>query len=835
MQADTRMVRQLVRGFAIVAIVIVCVGIFNLVSLGYATQTYAQRDHDNLILKETRNLHTSMLRIVSATRGFIITGLDSYLVAVDNSTSAFNEAHRELQALIKDNNLQQRRLELIKTAYDSLVLDLETPLIEFRATVRDSGYSPELVSLFLEVSTRGRYLTDEILRLIQAIEEAESQALALSEKRLENMKAVADSANIVGPLVVLLLLLFTARINILRLAKHQEERTLYETRLQMTKDRLSAVIEGTHAGTWEWDVSTGRVEVNERWAAMLGYTVAELEPVNLHTLDDSTEPEHLMVAKSRRQQVLAGDMEFYDIDLSIRHKDGRVMWFHDRGKVAKRTEAGEPLLIAGTRTDITRRRSMQDLLDSERERMKATLLAVADGVLTTDSDGRVMMMNQVAERLTGWSQAEAAGRMFSEIFKVGLGQEEEPTCIDYFARVLAQGYPAGIEDGSVLFCRDGSSVCVEGTVSPIYHAKGQVDGTVLVFNDVTGKKIREEEYVRLSYRDPLTGLHNRRYYDQKRQELDAERFFPLAVVSADVDGLKLTNDAFGHEMGDRLLQLVGETLQTLCRKNDVVARVGGDEFMLLLPNTTLAQASQLVGRLTSALQGVRNKDLTVSVSFGSAVKEDSSADLDEVVRKAEELMYQHKSIESPKMKKRTVEALLDAQFQKDPWEYEHCMAVSMYAEKFARLMGFSEDDVAELKTAGIYHDIGKIAIDSTILTKTTALNEQEWEAVRRHSELSYSILRSVTEYAPFAKYVLHHHERWDGQGYPHALSGEAIPLKARMLTVVDAYVAMVSDRSYRKALSVEYAVGQLRSCAGNQFDPKLARAFVEHVLNLNWL
>jgi len=335
---------------------------------------------------------------------------------------------------------------------------------------------------------------------------------------------------------------------------------------------------------------------------------------------------------------------------------------------------------------------------------------------------------------------------------------------------------------------------------------------------------------KLSYYDQLTGLYNRRFFEEELKRLDTERNLPLSILMIDVNGLKLTNDAFGHAAGDKLLQKVAEVLKRESRADDIIARVGGDELVVLLPKTDKKHTTSIESRLNTAFKGEIIENIPVSVSCGGATKRGKKEKIGNVFKKAEDNMYNHKSYKKDSQRKNSIQIIMNTLFEKRPAEKEHARKVSKLSTAVGSAMGLSNVEVDELKIAGEYHDIGKVAISSDILSKKGKLTDFELKELKRHPELSYNILSTVNEYGPIAEIVLSHHERWDGKGYPGGLKGEEIPLQSRIMMVVDDYDAMTNDRSYRKALSKEEAIRELQNRAGTKFDPKIVEIFIKKVL-----
>lgn len=351
----------------------------------------------------------------------------------------------------------------------------------------------------------------------------------------------------------------------------------------------------------------------------------------------------------------------------------------------------------------------------------------------------------------------------------------------------------------------------------------------MVFRDATEKKKKQAEIEYLSFHDQLTGLYNRRFFENELIRLDTARNFPLTVALLDVNGLKLANDAFGHAVGDKVLQKVTELIKKVCRTNDIIARVGGDEFVIIFPKTDSNQAGKIMERLVQVTAREKVGSLNLSISCGWACKQNAGDNIATVLKKAEDHMYRRKLSESASIHYKTIAVIIKTLYEKNQREEQHSKRVSQLCAAIGTALGLSDEDIIELRTVGLMHDIGKIAIDDRILEKSEALSKTEWLEIERHPEIGYKILSSVNQFAPLADYVLAHHERWDGQGYPKGLKGDAIPLEARIIAVADAYDAMTSDRPYRSKLSPDAAIKEIKGNSGTQFDPDIVKVFLEKV------
>ncbi len=544
-------------------------------------------------------------------------------------------------------------------------------------------------------------------------------------------------------------------------------------------------------------------------------------------------PEGSLVGKTLRE--IMPDVEEYWIDWNCEvAATGKSTSYEAYSKVLNKyffasTYCPYPGQFAIILDDITERKALEQQVFYEKELFETTLLSVGDGVISTDGEAKVLFMNKVAEDLTGWRADEARGRPFTEVFKI-LCTQQRSKCPDPVSKVLEQGTAVTLLDDTILIARDGVERYIDDSASPIMDKSKNIKGVVLVFRDSTEQKKQQDKILQLSYRDPLTGLFNRRYYEQIKQTVDSEPYYPLTLVLGDVNGLKLTNDAFGHDAGDQLLKKVAAVFRKTCREGDIITRFGGDEFILLLPKTDALNAKIIVERLNEALRHEEIRGLSVSVSFGYAVKEKDLATFDETFKLAEDGMYSEKLSKSSSFKKHAIDTLLVKQFELNQWEKEHSIKVGQLSKSFAQALGFSKDEVWQVERGASLHDLGKIAIDESILSQRETLTQGQWLELKRHPEIGYTILRSVGEYAPFAEYVLYHHERWDGTGYPQKLKGTEIPKPARMIAIADSYVAMTSDRAYKKALTPQEAIEELYAYRGIQFDPDLVPIFVEKVL-----
>ncbi len=483
------------------------------------------------------------------------------------------------------------------------------------------------------------------------------------------------------------------------------------------------------------------------------------------------------------------------------------------------------LLINGVWHDIEKR-SAQENLSYERNKYLQTLISIGDGVMVVDKDGKIEMLNRVAERLTGWPLEEARGRYYKDVFR--LSHENQSSSIeDPIEGVFKTNEIQEMGNNVILISKDGSTYYLEDSAAPIKDEAGEKAGVVLVFRDVTEKKEQRKKIEFLSFHDALTGLYNRRFFEEELIRINTKSNLPISIVMGDVNGLKLTNDIFGHEFGDLLLKSVSQVLGRVCRSDDIVARWGGDEFVLLLPKTTTEEAQTIIARIKDEFSREQVKAIKGSISMGVDTKYYESENISVVLTNAEQNMYAAKTLERDEVKSDVVRMIISTLHENSDREKEHSQRVSDLSLKLGKAMNLSEKKLRQLKDAAYLHDIGKIVLDPQVLNKNHGLSKEEWNEVKRHPIIGFRILNSFDDTLDLAEPVLAHQERWDGLGYPKGLKGEEIPVVARIIAVAESYDRMTHDSENKKAINIEQAIQVMRENAGTQFDPQLALMLVD--------
>ena len=376
-----------------------------------------------------------------------------------------------------------------------------------------------------------------------------------------------------------------------------------EEALAATESRWNYALESAGQGVWDHDIRKDDMFYSRMWRRMRGMDDDEqVDPAQDKWLA-RVHPEDVPRVLSTVKKQDAGEDGYDTLEYRERHRDGHWIWVLSRGKPVEWDADGKPLRTVGTDTDITRLKTVEAQLADEKERLRVTLESIGDGVISTDADERIIFMNPMAEAMTGWSEADAMGHPVQDVFVAKSEATGEPA-VDHVAFCLASGRPSQIEDDVILASRDGTGCGVNGTAAPVRTEDGRVVGAVLVFKDVTDTQEQRRRLAHSANHDALTGLPNRSAFalaltEAQRQASTELRTHALCFV--DLDRFKPVNDTAGHAAGDALLQKVAQVIRTTCRANDFAARIGGDEFVLLLADCSIANARRVAKKVVAAV------------------------------------------------------------------------------------------------------------------------------------------------------------------------------------------------------------------------------------------
>ncbi|OPX87420.1 MEDS domain-containing protein [Pelotomaculum sp. PtaB.Bin117] len=475
-------------------------------------------------------------------------------------------------------------------------------------------------------------------------------------------------------------------------------------------------------------------------------------------------------------------------------------------------------------------------LASANRRLQDIIEFLPDAIFVVDNDKRVIAWNRAIEEMTGVPKEKMLGK--SNAYAIPFYGETRHILIDVAFEMNENAKPQYYSykkdghsvHGSAFVPRmyGGKGAYLWGIASPLFDRDGNLAGAIESIRDITEQRLMENQLKYLSMHDSLTGLHNRAYFEEKMRRLEERRDISAGIIVCDVDGLKLVNDTLGHDTGDLLLIAAASVIKDSFRENDMIARIGGDEFAVLLPNSEIKIIESACDRIQEgvARHNAANLELPLSISAGFAVRSDESVKMSDLFKEADNKMYREKLHRHQSARSAIVQTLMKALEARDFITEEHAERIQSLVSNLAAAIDLSERSINDLRLLAQFHDIGKIGIPDSILMKPGFLTIDEVVEMRQHCEIGHRIAMLSPDLVPIAGWILKHHEWWNGQGYPLGLKKEEIPLECRILAIADAYDAMTSNRPYRKAMSHEAALAELAKCADIQFDPYLVEKFV---------
>jgi diguanylate cyclase (GGDEF)-like protein/PAS domain S-box-containing protein len=471
----------------------------------------------------------------------------------------------------------------------------------------------------------------------------------------------------------------------------------------------------------------------------------------------------------------------------------------------------------------------------ESERSKSVFFSHIPGMAYRCKDNHNYTMEFVSEGcydLTGYQPEDLIGDREISYYQI-ISPEFRELVRAEWKKVLMEG--KDYRDEYEIITKSGERKWVLELAQGIYDNEGKVEALEGIVLDISEQKKLDHQITYLKERDFLTGLYNRHYIEKEKKRLDKPEFLPLSILVCDIDGLRVINDAYGHNEGDYLIAKTAQLLKNHLREEDRLGYIGGGEFMILLPKTDSQAADQVEMEIKNSMDSfnrVNKRNLyNISLTIGNSTKEREDQAIQAVHLEAEENLRRRKILNQNSSHSAILSSIMATLYAKSQETEEHGQRLGEFCMMIGEYLGLSHSELDELRLLSQLHDIGKIGIEDQILNKPGSLTEEEWEIMKKHPEIGHRIAMTTPQLSHIAEYILNHHERWDGTGYPRGLKGKEIPLAARILAVSDAYDAMTQDRIYRKALSKEAALKEIEDNAGTQFDPVIARLFVDLIRN----
>jgi len=557
------------------------------------------------------------------------------------------------------------------------------------------------------------------------------------------------------------------------------------------------------------------IEANEAAVRAYGYTQKELLQKSIYDL-------HANHTKSLiNNQMRQADVSGILFETEHKRKDGSTFLVEVNSQSAM---IGNERVLMSVIRDITERKQVEMALRESENRYRSIFETTGTATVIIEENGTISLANTEFENLSGYSRGELEGKKkWMEFVK----QNDLQRMKDYhrMRRINPNIAPRNYEFQFIDRRGDTKDVLTNIAMIP------ETNKSVASLLDITERKNIEEQLKFMSLHDSLTGLYNRIYFEQEMQRREKEKYYPVGIIVCDVDGLKLLNDTLGHDAGDKILKTAAGVLKNSFRENDVIARIGGDEFAVLLPNCTLDNIENTIYRIKEVIAKYNqsNPELPLNISIGFAVSTEVSKNLNNLFKEADNNMYREKLYHNQSSRSAVVKTLMKALEARDFITEGHADRLQTLVSSIASDIGLPEQKITDLRLFAQFHDIGKVGIPDRILFKAGQLTAEEFAEMQRHCEIGYRIAQSAPDLNPIADWILKHHEWWNGRGYPFGLKGENTPLECRILAIADAYDAMTSDRPYRKAMSHEVTLAELRRCAGIQFDPQLVKIFIESI------
>jgi len=442
-------------------------------------------------------------------------------------------------------------------------------------------------------------------------------------------------------------------------------------------------------------------------------------------------------------------------------------------------------------------------IQSLRESLEQIITSNADALMIIDQQGIIRFSNPAASAIFNRKLEDMIGNDFG--FPVATKKALELDIVRKDGRAIVAELRA---------------VEINWDNNPAYLAS---------IRDITERKQLENDIIHMSFHDPLTGLYNRTYFEEEIMRLDCDRNLPLCLIMGDVNNLKLVNDTLGHAEGDRLLIDIARVLRKSCRKEDIIVRYGGDEFVILLTKCDENTAKRVTNNIKVSCENIFSDCIPASIALGVAIKYKPEENISDLLKIADNRMYANKFADNMSRSSSIITSLEQSLYEKDYITAEHATRVRELSIQFGTELNLDDNVIDELNVLASLHDIGKIAIPKSILDKAGPLTDEEWIIIEKHPETGYRITKVTHGMDKIAEDILYHHERWDGTGYPKGLKGEEIPLASRIMAIIDTFDVMTHERPYKKAISKQKTINEIKKCSGSQFDPILVKAFLAYL------
>lgn len=460
------------------------------------------------------------------------------------------------------------------------------------------------------------------------------------------------------------------------------------------------------------------------------------------------------------------------------------------------------------------------LLKDELQRKKIILEQVHDGICEVNNYGQVTSINSKLHKLLGVKDSKKIlGRNIVNLVYPDASLKKN----EKLYTALEKGLILSNNTGVIINC-EHNPISIEYSLYPVIN-DNERQGFVIALSDITERLSFQDKLYEQIYTDSLTNTKNRRYFDEELIKFEENLNLPVSLVLWDIDGLKFINDSFGHSQGDYLIKQTSLILLEESTDAVFVSRLDGNEFAVLFNTTNSNILDDYISKVQNRFSNFSLHNLTMSISCGYETRNEDNISVYDIFTKAENNMYLEKNSSIKTLRFNAVDTIMNTLHEKDEYSEEHSKSVSKIATKLSKHFNIKLNKISEITTASLLHDIGKIIIPIDILIKETKLSETEYNKIKEHPEIGFRLLSTMNNFQGIANIVLHHHERWDGNGYPGNISKESIPIGSRIVAIADTFNAMTTSRPYSKAKSKQEALAEINRCSGTQFDPNLVKVF----------
>ena len=429
-------------------------------------------------------------------------------------------------------------------------------------------------------------------------------------------------------------------------------------------------------------------------------------------------------------------------------------------------------------------------------------------------DYRILGVNDPYSEILDIPKSKARNALASKLYK-----SDPPPYIDIYSEVIKAG-----ETKQFRTYFEPMDKYFEITVTST-----EANKFITLFYDITDEIKLQEELKFNMYHDQLTGLFNSYYIEEKAEEIDENQVLSFSIIVIDINGLKIINESYGHKKGNQVIIETAKILESVISAEDILARLSGDSFVIYLPDFDEFEVQHLRNKIEKSFDNVNDKIIPTTISLGQATKSNRGETFFKVLNKAINNMHKNKLLEKKSGKNKVLNNTLTILNTKSQETAEHAIRMSALAQRLGDKLGLSNEELDNLSLLATLHDVGKTFIPEKILNKPGSLNDKEWQLIKEHPIKGFNIASAIDDFSCIAEEILYHHELWDGDGYPKKLKREEIPLLSRIISIVDSYDVMTSERPYSKPISKEAAIQELQDCSGTQFDSDLVEVFVKTI------